>query len=132
MNFFSSIPYQKTKNQIVKSRQVSIKTGLVKLFGICSFILLTSQNVHAFDLQVNITDEKGVNTTQTVNWTYQDLVNGNFIKKIPSLLTFKRQDAAYIVSTIKNKYLTFYSNKNEKLKATYAGGAYFIKYTHRW
>ena len=132
MNLFSLIPYLKTKIQIEKPLKVKKTLKIVKFFSICSLMLLTSQTVQAFDLNVNTTNVNDISKTQSNNWTYQDLVNGNLLKQLPTLLPFKRRDAEYIATVIKDQYLTFYSNKNEKLKATYASSAYYLKYTHRW
>ncbi|MGK0271706.1 MAG: hypothetical protein ACI88H_002372 [Cocleimonas sp.] len=127
MNLFSLLLLKK-----ITSQQLKTINTIVKLFGIFLLILPTSQNVQAFELNIDTTNIDEISTKQSNIWTYRDLVNGKLIKNIPSLLVFTQRDAAYAVKTIRDKYLTFYSNKNEKLKATYDSGAYLIKYTHRW
>ena len=96
---------------------------VTKLSGICLVLLLTSQNAQAFNLNFN-----DINTDKTVPaLSYESLIN-----TLPSLFIFQERNAAYMMGVIQNKYLTFYSDKNENLKATYASGGYYLKYTSNW
>ena len=52
------------------------------------------------------------------------------LAKLPSLVFFENTDIAHMISTLKEKYLTFYSTKHKKLNVTYSGGRYLIKYKH--
>lgn len=96
---------------------------LTKLSSLCLVLLLTTQNAHAFTLNLD---------SLSTNKISANLSYDNLISKLPNFLVFEERDAAYMVEAITNKYLTFYSDKNENLKATYASGAYFIKYTSNW
>ena len=100
-----------------------VYSRFTKLSGICLILLLTSQNASAFNLNMN---DLNINKLSS-NLTYDNLVS-----KLPTLFIFQERNAAYMVKEIKNKYLTFYSNKNENLKATYDSGAYLITYTSNW
>ncbi len=96
---------------------------LIKPAGLCLSLLFTCQNATAFDLKFESLNLNKISTSLT----YDNLIN-----KIPALLVLEERDAAYMVDTIKTEYLTFYSDKNENLRATYASGAYYIKYTSNW
>jgi len=96
---------------------------LTKLSGLCFVLFMTIQNASAFDLQIN-----NLNTSKiSSHLSYKNLIN-----KLPTLFVFKERDVAYMVDAIKNEYLTFYSDKNENLKATYSSGNYLIIYTSNW
>lgn len=47
-------------------------------------------------------------------------------------IDFKKQGFSRWLSDFKKTYLTFYTNKNKTLDASYTRGAYYIKYTHNW
>ena len=97
---------------------------LTKLSSLCLVLCMTSQNASAFDLRI---DNLSTNTISS-HLSYDSLIN-----KLPTFFVFGEKNAtAYMVSVIKNNYLTFYSTKNENLKATYAGGTYLIRYTSNW
>ncbi len=97
---------------------------LTKHSGICLVLFMTSQNASAFDLKMD---------NLSTNKISSHLSYDSFIKKLPTLFVFEEKNAAaYMVSVIRNDYLTFYSTKNENLKATYASGAYQIRYTSNW
>ena len=95
---------------------------LIKQISLC-LLLLTSQEAYSFDLSFKNININKISTSLTYN---------NLIKKIPTLFVFKKKESNNMIDTFKNEYLTFYSNKNEKLRATYSSGAYYIKYTSRW
>ena len=84
---------------------------------------MISQSGHAFDLKIKKTDANHI----VSNLSYDKL-----IKKIPNLLEFQEKDIVYILTTMQNKYLTFYSTKNENIEATYKNGAYYLNYTAKW
>jgi len=98
---------------------------LTKLIGLCLVMLMTSQNVSAFDLKM---DNDNVSSTKKSSHLSYD----SLISRLPTLFTFQERNAAYLFKEMKDRYLTFYSNKNEKLKATYYSGAYLITYSSHW
>lgn len=104
------------------------KTTITKLIGICIFSIITSQNVHAFDLNINLANN--INSLKQLN--YQNLVNSKFINNLPNLLTTKPKISVSTADGNTFSYLTFYSKKNQKLNATFEEGAYVIKYTRSW
>ena len=62
-----------------------------------------------------------------LNLSYEEIIT-----KSPNIIDFKEMKPPNVVDFIKNRYLTFYSNKTEKIKATYLEGSYAINYTQKW
>jgi hypothetical protein len=61
-----------------------------------------------------------------------NFLHHGILKKTPVLIDFNKMKPLNLEDLIRQNYLTFYSNKNEKLRATYEGGAYAINYTQKW
>ncbi len=65
-----------------------------------------------------------LNDTQTLNLTLEE--------ENTSHINFKKMKPKSKLKIIKERYLTLYSAKKEKIKATYLQGAYAINYTQSW
>lgn len=100
-----------------------IYSQTTKLIGICLILLLSSQSASAFDLNMGDSNINKISTTLTYD---------NLISKLPTLFIFQERKTTNIFKEMKDKYLTFYSYKNEKLKATYNSGAYLLTYSNHW
>ena len=96
---------------------------LTKLTGICLVTLITSQSAHAFNLNLNSNSAEQLISKYTFE---------SSSIKLSSLLIFEEKNMFDLISEIKDSYLTFYSNKNEKVKATYVSGAYYLNYSNNW
>lgn len=96
---------------------------LTKLSGLCLVLVMSSQNAYAFNLDIDNLNSQPIKS----KLSYDSLIT-----KIPTLFVFEEKNVLSTFKTIKNKYLTFYSYKNEILKASYSGGAYYLKYSNNW
>ena len=96
---------------------------ITKLTGICLVTLLTSQSAHAFNLNLNPNSTKQLISKSTFD---------SSTIKLSSLLIFEEKNMFDLINEIKDSYLTFYSNKNERVKATYVSGAYYLNYSSEW
>lgn len=93
---------------------------------ISAFIIIfsiSSQNANAVELDFDNIETKKLNLNVSFERSFLEAT---------SSLPFKEPDLAQLMGYLKDKYLTFYSNKNESLNATYVSGMYYLKYTHNW
>jgi len=139
--------------KIIKNKKHMISFLIKNISCTCFVYLLTLANAHAFPqkkdmhkktlktkIQLSFIPE---NTTESKITTNLDLLN--IIEpeqKKPLNITIKSKSASSIdfnklrpknkIKQIKERYLTFYSGKKDKLKATYLQGSYAINYSQSW
>jgi len=96
-----------------------------KMSATALFIFALCPSAYAFNLnfdQLNISKKETISTT-AFNLTFDSS---------DSILPFREKNMFDIFSKIKTEYLTFYSNKYEKVNASYSKGAYFLNYSSVW
>lgn len=96
---------------------------LIQVIGFLAIFLTLSNKANAIDLSIDEIEIRTANSGQSFNF---------ISKTIPLIKTYEENYFASMAKTIRNKYLTFYSKKHEKIRASYARGAYLIKYTSDW
>ncbi len=103
---------------------ITLRRPKILMSTIFVFALIFSQNANAFVLNIDKLEVKKPH----IDLSFET----SLFEATTSYLPFKEPDFAEMVGYMKDKYLTFYSNKYEKLNATYSGGMYYLKYTHNW
>lgn len=96
---------------------------ITKLTAIFLVTLYASQSAYAFNLNLgsNITKQFISKPTLETSSNHSS-----------SLLFFEEKNILSLLNGIKDNYLTFYSDKNAKIKATYVSGAYYLNYSNEW
>lgn len=83
-------------------------------------LIVFSPIVNATPLITNTTDNVVLSLDTTIS------------TDLPNYIDFDRMKPVNTFKLIQQRYLTFYSTKTEKVKATYLQGAYAINYTQKW
>ena len=110
----------------------------------CLVYLLTMANAQAFPEKKNADKEtvkpkirlafvpekenKGLSVTPQAQTITPDFAH----KTKNDTIDFNKMKPKNKIKQIRERYLTFYSGKKEKLKATYLQGTYAINYTQSW
>ena len=108
---------------------------LLKLIPCSCFIsLLVASSANALPVQTETFQSSILKSEPSI--TIQNLQNMLAIDtnkgKAPLFINFKNMKPQNTFEALKEKYLTFYKGKKEKLNATYIHGAYALNYTQKW
>ena len=108
---------------------------LLKLIPCSCFIsLLVASSTNALPVQAETFQSSILKSEPSI--ASQNLQNMLAIdtnkRKAPLFINFNDMKPQNTFEVLKEKYLTFYKGKKEKLKATYIHGAYALNYIQKW
>jgi len=132
-------------------KKITTKNGMISFFlkyipRSCLIYLLALANAHALPqkketnkklelkVQLSFTPEKIYVTPkkQLITLNNTKALELTLEIKNTSHINFKKMKPKSKIKIIKERYLTLYSAKKEKIKATYLQGVYAINYTQSW
>ena len=132
-------------------KKITTKNGMISFFlkyipRSCFIYLLALANAHALPqkketnkklelkVQLSFTPEKMhvIPKKQLITLNNTKALELTLEIKNTSHINFKKMKPKSKIKIIRERYLTLYSAKKEKIKATYLQGTYAINYTQSW